>query len=128
MKCMQKKAVRRKLKLVTDMEKKFINIPDNVQVAGQKIAVEIVEKLGTNLGECCLAQSYIRIAEKYMSNNEEHKQSEVSQEQTFWHELTHCILDTMCENDLSANEKFVSVFSGFLYEAINASGYKIIRN
>ena len=29
------------------MEKKFINIPDNVQVAGQKIAVEIVEKLGT---------------------------------------------------------------------------------
>lgn len=128
MKCMQKKVVKRKLKLVTDMEKKFINIPVNVQVAGQKIAVEIVEKLGTNLGECCLAQSYIRIAEKYMCNNEEHKQSEVSQEQTFWHELTHCILDAMCESDLSANEKFVSVFSGFLYEAINASGYKIIKD
>ena len=106
------------------MEKKFINIPDSVQVAGQKIAVEIVEKLGTNLGECCLAQSYIRIAEKYMCNNEEHKQSEVSQEQTFWHELTHCILDAMCENELSANEKFVSVFSGFLYEAIKASECK----
>ena len=110
------------------MEKKFINIPDNIQVAGQQISVEIVEKLGTNLGVCCLAQSYIRIAEKYMCNNEEQEQSDASKEQTFWHELVHCILDAMCENDLSANEKFVSVFSGFLYEAINASGYKVLKD
>lgn len=95
------------------MEKKFINIPDNIQIAGQQIAVEMVEKLGTNLGACCLAQSYIRIAEKYMCNNEEQEQSDTSKEQTFWHELVHCILDAMCENDLSANEKFVSVFLAF---------------
>lgn len=106
------------------MDNKTINIPNNIQVAGQKIAVEIVEKLGTNLGACCLAQSYIHIAEKYMCNNEEQKQSEASQEQTFWHELVHCILDAMCENELSANEKFVSVFSGFLYESMKASGCK----
>ena len=110
------------------MEKKFINIPDSIQVAGQQIAVEIVEKLGTNLGACCLAQSYIRIAEKYMHDNEEQEQSDNWKEQTFWHELVHCILDAMCEDDLSANEKFVSVFSGFLYEAINASGYKIVKD
>ena len=128
MRCTQEKAARRKSKYVTDMEKKFINIPDNIQVAGQQIAVEIVEKLGTNLGVCCLAQSYIRIAEKYMCDNEEQEQSDTSKEQTFWHELVHCILDAMCENDLSANEKFVSVFSGFLYEAINASGYKVIKD
>lgn len=106
------------------MEKKFINIPDSIQVAGQQIAVEIVEKLGTNLGACCLAQSYIHIAEKYMCDNEEQEQSDASKEQTFWHELVHCILDAMCESDLSANEKFVSVFSGFLYEAIKVSGCK----
>lgn len=110
------------------MENKFINVPDSIQVAGQQIAVEIVEKLGTSLGVCCLAQSYIRIAEKYMCNNEECEQSSASKEQTFWHELVHCILDAMSENDLSANEKFVSVFSGFLYEAIKASGYKIIKD
>lgn len=97
------------------MEKKFINIPDNIQVAGQQISVEIVEKLGTNLGVCRLAQSYIRIAEKYMCNNEEQEQSDASKEQTFWHELVHCILDAMCENDLSANEKFVSVFFFWLF-------------
>ena len=108
--------------------KKFINIPDSIQVAGQQIVVEIVEKLGTNLGECCLAQSYIRIAQRYMCNNEEQEQSDNSKEQTFWHELVHCILDAMCENDLLANEKFVSVFSGFLYEAINASGYKVLKD
>ena len=110
------------------MEKKFISIPESVQVAGQQIAVEIVEKLGTNLGACCLAQSYIRIAEKYMCDNEEQEQSDASKEQTIWHELVHCILDAMCEIDLSANEKFVSVFSGFLYEAIIASGYKIVKD
>jgi hypothetical protein len=110
------------------MENKSINIPNSIQIAGQEITVEIVEKLGTNLGVCCLAQSYIHIAKKYMCNNEEQEQSDASKEQTFWHELVHCILDAMCENDLSANEKFVSVFSGFLYEAINASGYKVIKD
>lgn len=44
------------------MENKSINIPDSIQIAGQEITVEIVEKLGTNLGVCCLAQSYIHIA------------------------------------------------------------------
>lgn len=110
------------------MKKEFINIPDNTQVAGQRIAVELVEKLGTSLGQCCMAQSYIHIAEKYMCNNEEQKQSLYSKEQTFWHELTHCILDAMGEDSLSGNEKFVSIFSGFLYEAINASGYKVVKN
>ena len=109
------------------MEKKFINIPDSIQVAGQQITVEIVEKLGTNLGCCCLAQSFIRIAKKYMCNNEEQEQSDNSKEQTFWHELVHCILIAMGEHDLSANEKFVSVFSGFLFEAINASGYEVTK-
>lgn len=28
-----------------------------------------------------------------MCQNEEQEQSETSQEQTFWHELVHCILD-----------------------------------
>lgn len=41
------------------MENKSINIPNSIQIAGQEITVEIVEKLGTNLGACCLAQSYI---------------------------------------------------------------------
>ena len=110
------------------MEKKFINIPDSIQVAGQQISVEIVEKLGTNLGDCCLAKSHIRIAKTYMFNNEEQEQSDNSKEQTFWHELVHCILDAMYENDLSADEKFVSIFSGFLYEAIKASGYKVLKD
>lgn len=46
------------------MENKSINIPNSIQIAGQEITVEIVEKLGTNLGACCLAQSYIHIAKK----------------------------------------------------------------
>ena len=37
---------------------------------------------------------------------------------TFLHELTHTILDTMGEKELSSNEKFVSTFSSFLTEAI----------
>lgn len=36
---------------------------------------------------------------------------------TFYHERTHMILDSMKENELSANEKFVDVFSKLLRQA-----------
>ena len=37
---------------------------------------------------------------------------------TFYHELTHCILQTMGEHELNDNEKFVCCFAGFLTEAM----------
>ena len=42
---------------------------------------------------------------------------------TFYHERTHAILDMMNERELSANEKFVDVFSKLLRQADESEKY-----
>lgn len=42
---------------------------------------------------------------------------------TFYHERTHSILDSMNERDLSDNEKFVDVFSKLLRQADETSKF-----
>lgn len=96
----------------------FTKIPSEISVGGNTISVNIKDRLETDiLGECCLSEGLINIAKTSYGK----KQCEDSQVNTFYHELTHCILDTMGENELSGNEKFVSCFSSFLCEAMKDS-------
>lgn len=91
-------------------------IPSNFQVGGQNIEVRFVDRCDyNNAGNSFLGAGYIKIAKMF---NESDLQSEGSQRNTFFHELTHAILDTMGEVDLSKNEKFVNCFAGFLTEAM----------
>lgn len=69
-----------------------------------------------------LASGKVKIAENFMSDNEQYVQSDGSKENTFYHELTHSILDTMAEFELSGNEKFVSTFSSLLAEVMRSAG------
>ena len=93
-------------------------IPSKLTIGGNEITVKQVDKIVNSevLGQCCIAESKIEIA--HSANGVE--QSKSSKLQTFMHELTHCILDTMGENELSSNEKFICTFSSFLNEAINS--------
>lgn len=94
-------------------------IPKSLHVGGQEIEVRLVERCKNNeLGTCCVAQGFIEIARMY---NREALVAPSVQFNTFLHELTHAILDTMGENELSANERFVNTFSSFLAEAITSS-------
>lgn len=96
-------------------------IPNSFNVGGVRMNVNIIDKLpGGILGNCCLATSTVNIARTYMNNNEIYEQSKESMTNTFYHELTHSILDTMAEFDLSKNEKFVCTFSSFLNEALGS--------
>lgn len=100
-----------------------MNIPKQYKVGGVSVDVELVDRLGGGkLGECMLASGKVRIAENFMSDNEQYQQSEDSKENTFYHELTHSILDTIAEFELSGNEKFVSTFSSLLTEAMRSAG------
>lgn len=95
---------------------RYEQIPSKYNVGGVKMEVRNVERCEDNvLGLCFLAGGYIEIAD--IVNKGDH-QSDGSKRNTFYHELTHSILDTMGENDLSKNEKFVNTFSGFLCEAM----------
>ena len=95
-------------------------IPSSFNVGGQTMNVSLKDRLESDkLGECCVAEARIDIAKNFSSRT----QAETIQVNTFFHELTHCILDTMGESELSGNEKFVSTFSSFLCEAINSFSF-----
>lgn len=91
-------------------------IPEKFNVGGMTVEVDYVERCdGNAVGIAKLCNGKIEIADIY---NKDSVQSDSCKLNTFFHELTHCILDTMGENDLSSNEKFVCTFSSFLTEAI----------
>ena len=97
-----------------------MKIPDYFRVGGQLIKVEFPQKTEDDkLGCCCVAEGIIKIAKTF--NGKE--QSESSQQNTFFHEVVHCILDTMGRGDLSGDEPFVNTFASFLNEAYFSSGY-----
>ena len=96
--------------------------PSKITLGGQEVEIRNVERCdGNAVGECHLLEGYIEIADIY---NKDRKQSESSKVNTFYHELTHCILQTMGENELNNNEKFVCCFAGFLTEAMCSSEYE----
>lgn len=94
----------------------YTKIPKAYNVGGTNIEVRQVERCDNNcVGMSFTCSGYIEIADKY---NKDNKQSETSKTNTFYHEMVHTILDTMGENELNNNEKFVSCFSSFLTEAM----------
>lgn len=94
----------------------YQKIPSKYNVGGQEMKVSLVDRCEDNkLGTCCVAGGRIEIANIF---NKDRKCCESGKVNTFYHELTHSILDTMGEDELSGNEKFVSTFSSFLTEAM----------
>ena len=92
-------------------------IPNKLKVGGQDLNVVFTNTIiGDKMGECCLWNGNIKISEIYKGE----QQTDSSKFNTFYHELTHAILDTMGEYELSANERFVCSFSSFLSEAIGS--------
>ncbi len=91
-----------------------MELPKQIQIGGQVLTTQIHEELGGKLGKCCCYNGYIKIA----SNVDGCIQTESSMLNTYIHEITHVILDTMGREDLSQDETFVSTFAGFATEGI----------
>lgn len=103
------------------MDMEYKEIPETISVGGVLHEIVQVERCAdNNLGNCCVAEGRIEIAHHW---DKDRVQCEDSKRQTFYHELTHAILDTMGENELSKNEKFVNTFSSFLNEALRNARY-----
>ena len=95
--------------------------PSTYYVGGQRIEVSFVEHIpNDHLGTSSVCCGEIKIANKV---GEDKDQSPSSKFNTFWHEVVHTILDTMQEDELSKNEKFVGVFSSMLCEVLNSFEY-----
>lgn len=96
-----------------------MNIPKSFRVGGQLMRINLVPQCDdNNLGNTCVAKGEVNIAETFELNRKIVSTSDTSRLCTLWHEVTHSILDTMGETELSENEKFVNTFSSFLNEVI----------
>lgn len=95
-----------------------MRIPKKFKLLGHTIDV-IIEADLTNKTDCLgeTRYRYCQIALQSISSKERHR-SRTQLENTFLHEMTHWILHTMHENDLSNNEKFVGQFSGILHQIL----------
>ena len=92
-----------------------MKIPNRIRIGGQDINVCIKDRLvNEKLGMICLASGELKIAEKFYDS----KQSESSKINTFIHEVVHGVLNTMGENKLSSDEKFVTTFASLLVDVI----------
>lgn len=101
---------------------KYEKIPSKYQVGGTNMEVRRVDRCNDNsIGLCLLGAGYVEIADFF---NRDSKQSDDCKVNTFYHELTHSILDTMGEDDLSKNERFVNSFAGFLTEAMKNAYFR----
>lgn len=94
-------------------------LPEKISIGGTDLKIEYPEKINNNLlGQVCVAEGVLRIAQKYNCTVGDIEQSDSSKANTFYHELTHAILTTMGEHELNENEKFVCAFSSFLASAM----------
>lgn len=100
----------------------YKKIPSKITLGGQEVEVRNVERCDNNaVGMCHLFEGFLEIANNF---NKVTVQSDSSKINTFYHELTHCILGTMGENELDGNEKFVCCFAGFLTEAMRNARFE----
>ena len=92
------------------------NIPKKLVVGGVDYVVKIKDVLNYNQDfGYWRPQGTIDIARGVEGD----RVSESRMRTTFWHELTHAILDRMSRTDLNNDESFVNTFSAFLSGAID---------
>lgn len=97
-----------------------MNIPEKFKLFGKEWTVVFDNDKLDN--DKAYGQSNYTSQEIYMASKAHGvERAQTGIEQTFMHELTHAILDSMHEHDLSNNEKFVQTFSGLLHQALTTA-------
>ena len=91
-----------------------MEIPKSFQIFGETWKVKQLVKVDKkdNLGECDLANNIIKI--KKCLNQEQ-------KEQTYLHEVMHCILDNLGHDELCMNEVLVDTIAKALHQIIKTS-------
>ena len=101
---------------------KQLTLPKKVKVGDKWYSVEVVEAMRDKLymGEAHYADQKLTLARR-THHGVPFKLSALHE--TFWHELTHAILDSMGEHKLNNNERFVEEFSSRLAKAIQTARF-----
>ena len=97
-------------------------IPKHFDLLGHTIAVVIRDDLQEDAG--CYGRWW---QTKQMIELQSTKHGNVTpsfQMQTFWHEVTHAILDNIGSEDLSSDEKFVDLFGQCIHQILKTKRSK----
>lgn len=99
-----------------------LTLPKKLKVGDNWYSVEIAEAMRERMymGEVHYAKRTITLARKSYRGIPL-KLSAL--QETFWHELTHAILESMGRHDLDADEHFVEDFSNRLAKAIASARF-----
>jgi hypothetical protein len=88
-------------------------IPTTFTLGGLKFNIQLVDDIDdTGLGRALNCLGDIKISKHFHGRDI----PENSMERTFYHELTHAILDEIGFKSMSDNEQFVDTFSAMLYQ------------
>jgi hypothetical protein len=97
--------------------------PRRMRVGQKMYSVEVVEALIEKncVGRTHYAERSIKIATKHPISGRYLADAEVRD--TFWHELTHAVLEDMGRHTLNRNEEFVKEFAQRLSRAIDSARF-----
>ena len=99
-----------------------MKLPKKLKIGSKWYTVEVVkfsDKHGT-MGNCDYNERLITVATHSTLSRKRYKTEDI--EDTFWHEVVHCILYDM-GHKLESNEKFVTDFANRLTKAINSARF-----
>lgn len=97
------------------------HIPKSFTLGAIEFTVEYGDKVSEgNLGHTAFLESNVLVKTHYDGKTICKQQ----QEQTFYHELVHCVLGIMNESELNGNEQFVDIFGQLLYQYFKSVKYK----
>lgn len=94
-----------------------MKLPKKLSVGALDYNVELVDSLryGEEYGHWDGTTCTIKIAKTAGGE----PLSDKRMEQTFFHELIHAVLDSIGEDELNENERFIDAFSNVFYQALN---------
>ena len=101
---------------------KQLTLPKKIQIGDKWYSVDVVESMRERamMGEVHYGKRTITLARKSY-HGVPLKLSALHE--TFWHELTHAILESMDRTDLNNDENFVEEFSNRLARAIQSARF-----
>jgi hypothetical protein len=106
------------------MKPSNVKLPITIRVGKHKYSVEVVEAMLRKRDAARIHYGTRRIEIGRMSNTTGKAFSDTQVLDSFWHEVTHAILEEMGRHTLNADERFVTEFANRLTKVIQTAEFK----
>lgn len=101
-----------------------MKLPIKIRVGRKQYSVEVIEAMLRKRDVARVHYDTRRIEIGRMSNTTGKRYSDTQVLDSFWHEVTHAILEEMGRHTLNNDEKFVTEFANRLTQVIKTAEFK----